>query len=232
MTRVLPLLSGGAAQGLVGALAPDFERDAGCRIEGAFGAVGAMAAKLRSGAPADVVILTATLIAELAREGHVDAASVIDLGTVATGVAVRAADAAPAIHDKAALAEALRAADEVYFPDPQLATAGIHFASVLRSLAIADEFAARLRPFPNGATAMRELAASRAARPIGCTQVTEILSTPGVKLVGPLPPGAELVTVYTAAVASRAASPEQARDFVALLASDGTREARARAGFG
>ena len=64
MTR-LALLSGGAAQGLVAALAPAFEAETGCRIEGEFGAVGAMAAKLRAGAPADLLILTAALIAEL-----------------------------------------------------------------------------------------------------------------------------------------------------------------------
>ena len=50
------------------------------------------------------------------------------------------------------------------------------------------------------ATAMRELAAAKGARPIGCTQVTEILNTPGVTLVGPLPEGCALATIYTGAV--------------------------------
>jgi len=90
MTR-LTLLSGGAAQGLVGALAPAFEAETGCRIEGEFGAVGAMAAKLRAGAPADLLILTAALIAELTREGRVVEGSAADVGTVLTAVAVRPA---------------------------------------------------------------------------------------------------------------------------------------------
>ena len=58
---------------------------------------------------------------------------------------------------------------------------------------------------------MRALAQSRAARPIGCTQVTEILSTPGVTLVGPLPKEFELATVYTAGVCTKAALPAEAR---------------------
>ena len=58
----------------------------------------------------------------------------------------------------------------------------------------------RLRPYPNGATAMRALAGARRTSPIGCTQVTEILNTPGVALVGPLPKQFELATVYTAGV--------------------------------
>ena len=88
-----------------------------------------------------------------------------------------------------------------------------------------------MRTYPNGATAMRELAAARGGRPIGCTQVTEILNTPGVQLVAPLPEGFELATVYTAGVCTRAASPQQARELAALLAGDAARAARQRAGF-
>ena len=46
MTR-LNILSGGAAQGLVGSLAPAFKAQTGLDIAGEFGAVGAMADKLR-----------------------------------------------------------------------------------------------------------------------------------------------------------------------------------------
>jgi molybdate transport system substrate-binding protein len=102
---------------------------------------------------------------------------------------------------------------------------------VLDALGIAAEVAARLRPFPNGAAAMQALARAPDARPIGCTQVTEILNTPGVALVGPLPIEFELATVYTAGVCTRAALPDQARDFAALLGSPAARAVREQAGF-
>ena len=54
MAGTLKLLSGGAAQALVGRLAA---RSA-VAVEGTFGAVGAMRDKLLSGAPCDVLILT------------------------------------------------------------------------------------------------------------------------------------------------------------------------------
>jgi molybdate transport system substrate-binding protein len=227
----LRILSGGAAQGLVSALAPRFKAETGATIEGEFGAVGAMAAKLRAGAPADLLILTKALIEELTREGLALAGSATNLGVVHTGIAVRSSDPAPAIATAADLATALVAADAIYVPDPRQATAGIHFASVLDRLRIAEEVAGRLKAFPNGATAMRELAAAASTRPIGCTQMTEILATPGVTPVGHLPPGCELATVYTAAVTTRAAAPDRARRLVALLAAEGSREARLRAGF-
>jgi molybdate transport system substrate-binding protein len=78
---------------------------------------------------------------------------------------------------------------------------------------------------------MRELGAATSARPIGCTQVTEILATPGATLVAALPKGAELVTTYTAAVCARAASAGEAARLRDMLTGEAAREARARAGF-
>jgi molybdate transport system substrate-binding protein len=226
----LEILSGGAAQGLVAAVTPQFKAETGFDIGGSFGAVGAMRDKLLAGVPADVLILTSALIAELTAGGHVVAGSGADVGVVRTAIAVRNGDASPPVGDAASLRAALLAADAIYFPDPKLATAGIHFAKVLDRLGIRDAVAGRLMPHPNGATAMREMAAAQ-CRPIGCTQVTEILNTPGVTLVAPLPQEFELATIYTAAVVARAASPEPARRLIALLSSASTKALRDRAGF-
>ena len=227
----LHVLSGGAAQGVVSALAGEFEAATGYAIDGTFGAVGAMKEKLLAGAPADVLILTRALIDELAGAGQVEAETRADLGRVRTGVAVRAGDPAPDVTTAEGLRAALRAAGAIYFPDPQRATAGIHFARVLESLGIATEVGGRLSTHPNGATAMRELAKASGDRSIGVTQITEILNTSGVALVGPLPREFELATVYTAAVCTRAAAPEAARRLVALLAAEGRRPLREKAGF-
>lgn len=98
MTK-LRILSGGAAQGLVDALAPQFEAETGFSIEGTYGAVGARSAELRAGVPADFVILTAALIQELAQEGHVIGNSASDVGIVHTAVAVRTNDTIPTLND-------------------------------------------------------------------------------------------------------------------------------------
>ena len=78
---------------------------------------------------------------------------------------------------------------------------------------------------------MQALARAPDARAIGCTQVTEILNTPGVTLVGPLPKEFELATVYTAGVCTRATLPGQAKLLAALLGGDAAREVRKKAGF-
>ncbi len=227
----LVVLSGGAAEGLIGTLAPRFRAETGCEIDGTFGAVGVMRDTLLAGAPADLLILTRALIDQLTREGHVVPGSAEDVGTVLTAVAVRSGDPAPPVGDAAGLRAALLAADEIHCPDPNRATAGIHFAGVLDRLGIAAEVAPRLRAHPNGMSAMRALATAGSARPIGCTQVTEILATPGVALVAPLPGELGLATVYTAAVCTRAARPDQARGLAVLLSGDAASAARQQAGF-
>ena len=77
---------------------------------------------------------------------------------------------------------------------------------------------------------MREMAGA-GGHPIGCTQATEILATPGVQLVAPLPRGFDLETTYTAAVNASAANPEAARAFVERLTGPASLGARGAAGF-
>ena len=225
------ILSGGAAQGLVASLLPAFKERTGCDIVGHFGAVGVMADKLREGVPADIVILTAPLIAKLAEDKLIFRSSIAAIGAVETAIAMRSADPKVSVGDADALRSALLASDAIFVPDTKASTAGIHVAKVLSDLGIAEEVAPRLKIYPNGATAMRHLAASDAARPIGCTQATEILNTEGVALSSALPPGCELRTVYTAAIAARAEKAEAAQVLINLLTSPDQRELRARAGF-
>ncbi|WP_376987787.1 molybdate ABC transporter substrate-binding protein [Bosea sp. R86505] len=227
----ISILSGGAAQALVRALEPTFRQDTGHGIEGSFGAVGAMRARLAEGAQPDVVILTAAIVTELVAGGIVAPDSVADLGDVGTAIAVRDGDPVPDVGDAAALREALLSADAIYFPDPKLATAGIHFAGVIDKLGIGATVAERLRTYPNGASAMAALANAPEAHPIGCTQVTEIKAVAGVALVAELPPGLSLATRYTAGVVARATHPAQARELVKLLTGDATADQRRRAGF-
>jgi len=224
------ILSGGAARGLVSALASAFHDETGHVIQGDYGAVGAMRDRLLAGAPADIVILTRTVIDRLVADGLADARSLADVGVVDTAIAVRAGDPAPRVDTEDALADALAAADEVYLPDPQKATAGIHFAGVLKTLDIDEDVKPHLRPHPNGETAMAALAGSEADKAIGCTQVTEILATAGVTLVGNLPDGLGLSTTYTAALPAGSAEPDAARALIALLTAPRNAPVRASCG--
>lgn len=231
LTRFMHLLSGGAAQGLVNALKPSIEKTTDTQLSCTFGAVGLMKQKLLEGASCDVVILTAALIEQLTASGHVLAGSARHLGPVKTGVAVKHGTPHPQVETAAQLKAAMLAATGIYFPDPQLATAGIHFMKVLHGLGIAETVASKLRPFPNGNTAMNAMAACEDPHVIGCTQVTEILITQGVDLVANLPLEFELATMYTAGVRSSSTCAAQAQAMIDMLTNPTHAELRAKGGF-
>jgi len=227
----LNLLCAGAAQGLVTALQDRFTAETGATLQGRFGAVGAMKEALLAGEPCDVMIVTGAMVDALCADGRLRADSRASLGRVLTGVAVRAGTPLPDVSTPEALKATLLAADSVYFPDAVRATAGIHFAKVMAQLGILATMEPRFRTYPAGAIAMRELAASGSANAIGCTQITEINYTPGVQLVGALPPAFELATVYTAAVGTRAAEAALAARFIALISGADSTALRRDGGF-
>lgn len=207
MTARLAVLSAGAAQAALTGLAARL----GVELQAEFGAVAAMRRRFLDGAACDVLVLTRPMIEELAARGQLSSWN--DLGSVRTAIAVRESDPLPDVRSADKLRAALVAAQEIYFPDPQTATAGIHFAGVLKQLGVSGKRCT----FASGAIAMREMAAARAARVIGCTQETEIRNTPGAKLVAPLPEGLELTTLYSAGIARGSAKAELARGFVTGL---------------
>ena len=231
MSGALHFLCAGAAQGLVRALQPRFEADTGLVLQGRFGAVGAMKDALLGGEPCDLLVLTDALVRDLTRQGRLRGDSISSLGRVRTAVAVRRGQTPPDVSTPEALRAALLAADAIYFPDPERATAGIHFANVMRELAVHDALRPLFRTFPSGAIAMRELADSTTARPIGCTQVTEILYTEGVQRVALLPQRFELATVYTGAVTSVSTQAAAAAQLLARLVGDESRALRGAGGF-
>ena len=52
---------------------------------------------------------------------------------------------------------------------------------------------------------------------IGVVVITQILTTPGVELVGPLPPEIQFYAVFTAGVSANSKAPDVARDLIKFL---------------
>ena len=227
----LDVLSGGAAQGLVTQLQANFSEKTGLDIAGTFGAVGMMKDSLLAGTPCDVIILTDVIVAQLTGSGQLAAGSAKDLGIVKTGVAVKSGEKPVDVGTPEKLKTALQQAKGIYFPDPIKATAGIHVMKVIRTLGLEQELGDRLRPFANGAAAMKAMAECAEDGLLGCTQVTEILFTDGVELVAVLPKEFELATVYTAAVCTASRQPRAANELIAMLTSPDATAHRAACGF-
>jgi len=214
---VLRLLSAGAAQAVCEQVIAGFQHDTGCAVESAFGAVGAMKARMAGGEPVDVIILSAALIQDLASAGLVAASSATDIGKVGTGIAVRAGTPLPEVRTRETLRGNILAATVIACPDPATATAGKVVMKLMERLGVATQVEDRMRFFPNGYAAMNWLAGSSGLLEMGITQNTEILPNKGVTLVAPLPEEFQMKTVYTAGVSARTMQGELAREFVHRL---------------
>ena len=227
----LNIFSAGAAQAVVSQIAQKFQHESGNLINASYGAVGAMKARVVAGEPADVIVLTAALIDELAGQGFVAPGSRVALGKVGTGVAVRAGTPLPDVGNGRVLRGNLLAATKIMCPDPAIATAGKVVLNVLDRLGIAGEVKARLQYFPNGYAAMAQLAQSTGMLEMGITQVTEIMANRGVTLAGPLPPELQNIAVYSVGLAARSAHPERSKEFIRRLTGVNARAVLSAAGF-
>ena len=70
------------------------------------------------------------------------------------------------------------------------------------------------------------IAAAIASLVIGATQTTEIVSTPGLRLVGTLPKEFELSSMYAAAIPAKAANADAAKKLIDLLSADAQKHLR------
>ena len=159
---------------------------------------------------------------------HVVAGSRTDLAKTAIGVAVRQGAPQPDISTVDAFKRALLEARSIVYNDPAIgATSGIHFASVLERLGIAEAVKPKTVLWKGGYAAEALL---NGQAELCVHQISEILPVKGVVLVGPLPAELNKVTVYAGSMLASSPTPDAGRAFLAYLARPEFRAKFAAAG--
>jgi len=218
----IKVMSAGAVKTMVAALGAEFERESGVTIDYHFGTAGALRERVKSGETADLVVVSESAIAELAKLGHVVRASVTDLGRTVTGVIVREGAPKPDISTPDAFKQALHKARSVAYTDPKAGgSGGIMFAALLEKLGLAAEVNAKAVLGKGGFDVSQIVADGRAE--IGTTFISEALPVKGLTVVGPLPGDLHNTNTYTTAVHTRAANPAGAAAFLRALIAPATR---------
>jgi len=224
----LTVLSAGAVRSIVAELTDAFARETGHTVKISYAPVGVIRQKLGAGEKADVVIMTDAAVDDMARQGAVVMGSRTDVGRTGMGVAVREGAPRPDVSTPEALKQTLLAAKSIVYVDPaQGATSGIHFASVLQRLGIADAMKPKTTLVPGGYPA--ELVAKGEVELVA-HQISEIVPVKGVTLVGPLPKDLQKLTVYSAGVVAQSDAPNLARDYVKYLTRPDLKPKFAQAG--
>src|SRR6266567_389686 len=192
----IKVLSAGAMKGIVTELAETFRQETGNTVIITSGTAGEVT---------DVVIVTDTVLEQLAAKRLVVADTRADLARTAIGVAVREGTPLPDISTVEAFKRTVLAAKSLVYTDPgRGATSGIHFAGVLQRLGIADAVKDKTVLWPGGYAAE---AIVKGQAELCVHQISEILPVKGVTLVGPLPRELQKITTYSVALSSRAATP-------------------------
>jgi len=225
----MKVMSAGAVQSMVAALGAEFERASGHKLDLNFGTAGSLRARFTGGEPADLVIMPAAMVAALDKEGRFLPGSRIDLGRTVTGVAIRAGATPPDISTPEAFKAALLKAKGVSFSDPAAGgSSGNFFAGLLEQLGIAAEVNKKAVLGKRGYEVAQAVANGRAE--IGTTFISEILTVPGVIVIGPLPGALHNANTYTAAIPAGSAVTDAARAFLAALTDPASRYRWVKAG--
>jgi len=224
----IKVLSAGAMKGIVADLAESFRQETGHTVAISTGTAGEIRQKMTAGDPADVVFVTDAVIEQLAATRVVVADTRSDIARTGIGVAVREGTPPPDISTPDTLKQALLAARSIVYVDPAIgATSGIHFAGVLQRLGIAEAVKDKTVLWPGGYAAEALL---KGQAELCVHQISEILPVKGVTLVGPLPRELQKITTYSAALSSRATTPEVGRAFIAFVSRPSFKAKLAAAG--
>lgn len=224
-------LGAGASQGAMNDLAELFFQQTGNSIHFVYAPVGSIVEKIAAGANADIIVLTDQALAFLTKEGRVRSWPIVEVGKVGVGIAVRAGTTLPDISTPAAFRKTLLAAESIVYADPSKgASSGIHFASVLNKLEIAEEVKKKSFCLSGGYSVMEAVAGGKAK--LGIQQMTEIVPVKGITLVGPLPAELQKVTTYMAGIMSANTASDEALRFLHLAGSQAAADMFRKAGFG
>jgi len=200
-------------------IAPEYERTTHNKLDTGFGpSMGtthnAIPMRLARGEVIDVVILAAPALDELIKQGKVVASSRVDLVESRMALAVKAGAPHPDISTVDALKRTLLAAKSIAYSD---SASGVYLSTVLfPKLGIADQIKDKSKKIEadpvGGVVATGEFE-------IGFQQISELRPVKGIAIVGPLPPGAQRVTVFSAGIPITSKQPEAAKALIQFLAS-------------
>jgi molybdate transport system substrate-binding protein len=190
---------------------PQFERTTVHKLTISSDLPAAFARRANAGEPFDILISGSAPVDEWIKAGKIIAETRTDIARSGIGVEVRAGARKPDIGSVEAFKRALIDAKSIAY---LRAGSGIYVAGLLERLGIAEAIKSKvMRPESD---IVSELVAKGEVE-LGMVVITQILTTPGVELVGPLPPELQSYVTFTAGISANSKVPEAARQLIKFL---------------
>jgi molybdate transport system substrate-binding protein len=194
---------------------PLFEQKTGNKVKANFLSSAILPGKVKDGVQADLVVTTPPIYDDLVKAGKLVAGSRADFIKSSAGVAVRAGAPKPDVSTPEAFKAALLAAKSVGISK---GPSGQYMVTLLDRLGIADAIKPKAVFTEPGERVGLIIANGKAE--IGVQQITELLASPGINYIGPLPPALQTTIVYTSAASSNAKEKDAAAAFAKFLNSE------------
>lgn len=183
------------------------------------------AKRVAAGEAFDVVILAADAIDKLIAGGSVLADSRVDLVRSPVAIAVREDAVPPDVSSEEGLRRAVLAATSLgYSTGPS----GNALLTLFGRWGVAEVLKDRLVQAPAGVPVAQLVAEGRVA--LGFQQLSEMLAAPGIRVIGGMPPGCEIVSTFSGGVCTASAQAEAVRALLAFMQSPAAAAAKHKHG--
>jgi molybdate transport system substrate-binding protein len=190
------------------AVGPEFERTAGHKLNVIVGFSPNFAKQINAGEPFDIIFSPPGTIGGLVNNGKVIAKTNTNLVRTGYGVGVRAGAPKPDIGSVEAFKRALLNAKSItYLPVPGV-------PQLIERLGLKDAIASKVSIPPTDISA--ELVANGEIE-LCIVSLTQMVTTPGIELVGPLPAEIQVYTVFAGAVSANSKSTDAAQALFGFL---------------
>src|SRR5215470_5238622 len=192
---------------------PNFERTTGHKLNITTGLSSAFAKRISAGEPFDLMFAPPASLDAYIKDGKLDPDTRTVLVSSDVGVGVRAGAAKPDISTVEAFKQTLLKAKSITY----LGVPGV--PQMLERIGMAN--AIRSKTLIPDDDIGSELVAKGEVEMV-IVVITQILTTPGVDLVGPLPSELRVTTSFGGAVSAGSKAPDAARDLIKFLKSPET----------
>jgi molybdate transport system substrate-binding protein len=215
----IKILCASGIREVVSEVQPQLARIAGQQVSIRFDEAGELRKRLQGGEMADIAILPRIVLDEVAADGNIDPATIIDISQSSIGIGVRKDAPKPDIGSVEQLKHVLLAAKAIVVGDP--ASGGVaadHVANVFRQLGIMDQLAPKLRLTRDQRNATF---VEKGEADIAVQLSNDIRIVPGIEFIA-FPPEFERTFVFSAALGSKTKEANVARTILQFLAGPET----------
>ena len=224
-TPALKLLSSMATRELLIELIARYERTTGQPVTAEAAGGVDVAKRVRAGEAVDVVVLSSTAIDSLIAAGNLLPDSRIDLVKSGVAIAVRAGASQPDVASEEAVKRAvLNAKTLSYSTGPS----GVYLEKLFQRWGILEAIRSRIVVPPPGVPVGSLVAGGTVE--LGFQQLSELMTLPGIEVIGPLPPEIQTITLFSGGISPGCERPELGRALLDYLAASSLATVKQRFG--